>query len=84
MQWQKQKNHSGNREDWKRKIVIIQKWQTLLVSCNLYNNDIKASDTLMHKFEWTNLCGGHHSVTSPAEVWELLGAITKAYWSGIW
>lgn len=38
----------------------------------------------MHKFEWTNLCGGHHSVTSPAEVWELLGAITKAYWSGIW
>lgn len=32
----------------------------------------------------TNLCRGHNSVTSPTEFWELLGVITKTYWSGIW
>lgn len=32
----------------------------------------------------TNLCRRQYGITSPAEIWELLGVITKAYWPGIW
>lgn len=32
----------------------------------------------------TNLCRRHYSITFPAEIWELLGVITKAHWSSIW
>lgn len=38
----------------------------------------------MHCYSDFTLCRGHYSITSPAEIWELLEVITEAHWSGIW